>query len=79
MGMGYLFSTWMLMSFGGSSVSKLEDLLKEEKSKKSKVLVQAYLDRDLVSKIEKLRKKNDVSWSGLIGALFIKTIKEEKL
>jgi hypothetical protein len=60
-------------------VSKLEDLLKEEKSKKSKVLVQAYLDRDLVSKIEKLRKKNDVSWSGLIGALFIKTIKEEKL
>lgn len=77
--MGYLFSTWMLMSFGGSSVSKLEDLLKEEKSKKSKVLVQAYLDRDLVSKIEKLRKKNDVSWSGLIGALFIKTIKEEKL
>lgn len=64
---------------GSMCVSKLEDLLKEEKSKKSKVLVQAYLDRDLVSKIEKLRKKNDVSWSGLIGALFIKTIKEEKL
>ena len=57
-------------------MSKLEDYLPE---KKEKVLVQCWLDEELVDRVANFKDKKKLSWSELLYALFQRLKEEEKL